>query len=139
MSSSCSFTPWETAPSTHWTEDFVGPRVGLDAVEKRKILQCRESNSAVQPVAGSYWYYFDYREGMRNILSAILASRVKCSKRTNGRAQVNALSMLVTRHVKYPQHISDKALDNIVLSKAVLSWLLNSVASVETVSSSISD
>jgi hypothetical protein len=39
---------------------FCGPRVDLDAVEKKKILQCRESNSAVQPVASSYWYYFGY-------------------------------------------------------------------------------
>jgi hypothetical protein len=25
-------------PSTHWIEDLVGPRAGLEAVEKRKIL-----------------------------------------------------------------------------------------------------
>jgi hypothetical protein len=30
--------------STHWIRGWVGPRVGLDAVEKRKILHCRESN-----------------------------------------------------------------------------------------------
>jgi hypothetical protein len=32
------FTFGETAPSTHWIEGRVGPRAGLDAMEKRKIL-----------------------------------------------------------------------------------------------------
>jgi hypothetical protein len=31
------FTPWKTAPGTHWIGCFVGPRDFLDAVEKRKI------------------------------------------------------------------------------------------------------
>jgi hypothetical protein len=37
------FIPRERAPSTHWIGGWVGPRVGLDAVEKRKILHCWES------------------------------------------------------------------------------------------------
>jgi hypothetical protein len=28
------FTPWERAPGTHWTGGWVGPRAGLDDVEK---------------------------------------------------------------------------------------------------------
>jgi hypothetical protein len=32
------FTPGERAHSTHWIVGWVGPRAGLDAVEKRKIL-----------------------------------------------------------------------------------------------------
>jgi hypothetical protein len=31
------FTPRERAPGTHWTGGWVGPRVVLDAVVKRKI------------------------------------------------------------------------------------------------------
>jgi hypothetical protein len=38
------FTSGEIAPRTHWIEGWVGPRAGLDAVEKRKILPCRELN-----------------------------------------------------------------------------------------------
>jgi hypothetical protein len=34
----CRFTPRERAPGTHWIEDWVGPRAGLDAVERRKFL-----------------------------------------------------------------------------------------------------
>jgi hypothetical protein len=34
----------KSPPSTHWIGGWVDPRVGLDAVEKRKILHCRESN-----------------------------------------------------------------------------------------------
>jgi hypothetical protein len=38
------FIPGEIARSTYWIGSWVGPRVGLDAVEKRQILYCRESN-----------------------------------------------------------------------------------------------
>jgi hypothetical protein len=33
-------------PGTHWIGGWVGPRAGLKAVEKGKILPCRESNPA---------------------------------------------------------------------------------------------
>jgi hypothetical protein len=32
------FTPGERAPGTHWIGGWLGPRAGLDAVEKIKIL-----------------------------------------------------------------------------------------------------
>jgi hypothetical protein len=32
------FTPGEEAPGTHWIGGWVGPRAGLDALDKRKIL-----------------------------------------------------------------------------------------------------
>jgi hypothetical protein len=32
------FTSREIAPCTHWIGGWVGPRVGLDDVEKRKIV-----------------------------------------------------------------------------------------------------
>jgi hypothetical protein len=39
------FTPEEKTPTTHWLVRWVGSRVDLDAVEKRKISSpCRESN-----------------------------------------------------------------------------------------------
>jgi hypothetical protein len=38
-------------PCTHWIGGKKSPIAGLDAVEKGKILHCRESNPAVQPVA----------------------------------------------------------------------------------------
>jgi hypothetical protein len=34
----CRFTPGERAPGTHWIGGWMGPRFGLDAVEKRQIL-----------------------------------------------------------------------------------------------------
>jgi hypothetical protein len=43
------FTPREIAPGTHWIGGWVGPRAGLDAVEKRRIsCPCRESNPGSQ-------------------------------------------------------------------------------------------
>jgi hypothetical protein len=32
------YTPKERAPGTHWVGGWVGPRAGLDIVEKRKFL-----------------------------------------------------------------------------------------------------
>jgi hypothetical protein len=36
--------PATLPPSTRWIGGWVGPRVGLNAVEKRKILHCQELN-----------------------------------------------------------------------------------------------
>jgi hypothetical protein len=38
------FTPGERVAGIHWIGGWVGSRTGLDAVEERKILHCRESN-----------------------------------------------------------------------------------------------
>jgi hypothetical protein len=38
------FYPRERAPGTHWIWGLVGPRAGLEAVEWRRVLHCRESN-----------------------------------------------------------------------------------------------
>jgi hypothetical protein len=43
--------PGEGAPGTHWMGGWVGPRVDLDAVEKRKIsYPYRESNFGRSPL-----------------------------------------------------------------------------------------
>jgi hypothetical protein len=34
------FTPVERAPSIHWIGDQVGPRMGLEDVGEKKILDC---------------------------------------------------------------------------------------------------
>jgi hypothetical protein len=40
-SSPARFTSGERAPGTHWIGDWVGPRAGLDDVEKREFLILR--------------------------------------------------------------------------------------------------
>jgi hypothetical protein len=57
-SQSCRFTPTETAPGTHWIGGWVGPRAGLDDVEK--ILDptgTRTPTPAVQRAASRYTNY----------------------------------------------------------------------------------
>jgi hypothetical protein len=49
--------PGKEPHSTHWIGGWVGPRISLDDVEKRKMLHCREWNlisSAVHSVAHRY-------------------------------------------------------------------------------------
>jgi hypothetical protein len=36
------FTPGEIAPGTHWKGGWMGPRTGLDDVERRKFLTLPE-------------------------------------------------------------------------------------------------
>jgi hypothetical protein len=49
------FTLGEQAPDTHWTGDLVGPRAGLNAMEKRKMsCPCWEPNPCIQSVACHY-------------------------------------------------------------------------------------
>jgi hypothetical protein len=52
----CRFTPGERAPGTHWVWGWVGPRAGLNDVEKRKFLtlpglKLRLLRCPAQPVA----------------------------------------------------------------------------------------
>jgi hypothetical protein len=47
--------PVERAPGTHWVEAWVGPRAGLEAMDKRKSLtSARNRIPAVQPIARRY-------------------------------------------------------------------------------------
>jgi hypothetical protein len=51
------FTPGERGPGNHWIGGWVGPRVGLDDVEKRKFLTLpgfKLHLSVVHPVASRY-------------------------------------------------------------------------------------
>jgi hypothetical protein len=52
------FNPGETAPGTHWIGGWVGPRTGLDDVERRQILSLPEHELATlrqsSPVASRY-------------------------------------------------------------------------------------
>jgi hypothetical protein len=41
----CRFTQDELAPGTHWIGGWLGPRTGLEAMEKKEITwPCQESN-----------------------------------------------------------------------------------------------
>jgi hypothetical protein len=51
--------PATLPPGIHWIRGWVGPRAGLDDVERRKILLLSGvelDTSAVQPVASRYTY-----------------------------------------------------------------------------------
>jgi hypothetical protein len=42
--------PAKEAPDTNWIRGWVGPRTGLDAMEKRTFCPARNRNPAVQSV-----------------------------------------------------------------------------------------
>jgi hypothetical protein len=55
------FTPGERTPGTHWIGGWVGPRAGLDAEARRKILcPCRGSNPD-RPARSQTLYWLSYR------------------------------------------------------------------------------
>jgi len=47
-----SFTPGVRAPGTHWLGNWVGPRAGLDAVEKKR------TTGTLFPEAGKGSFFF---------------------------------------------------------------------------------
>jgi hypothetical protein len=56
------FTPGERAPGTHCTGGWVGPRAGLDAEIRGKILcLCRRSNPGRPAVRSQTLYRLSYR------------------------------------------------------------------------------
>jgi hypothetical protein len=44
------FNPPGKDPGTHWTGGWVGPRAGLDAEARRKILYLCQGSNPVRPV-----------------------------------------------------------------------------------------
>jgi len=46
---SAAFTHRERAPGTYWLDGSVGPRIGLDAVVKRKIPSLRRDLNSDRP------------------------------------------------------------------------------------------
>jgi hypothetical protein len=66
-SRSCRFTPGERASDTHWIGGCVGPRGDVDAVAKRKILQCRELNpSRPAPISSLFRQRYPDSLGLGN-------------------------------------------------------------------------
>jgi hypothetical protein len=45
------FTPSERAPCTHWIGGCVGPRIGMDALSKRKIPSSHQESNPDHPIA----------------------------------------------------------------------------------------
>jgi hypothetical protein len=45
------FTPGDTAPNTHFIGGWMGPRAGLDLMEKKSFSPSWNRTSALQPVA----------------------------------------------------------------------------------------
>jgi hypothetical protein len=61
--------PLPLSPGIHWIGDWVSPRAGLDAVEKREILHCRESNlgrPAHSPAVNGRFYVFTNAKWIRS-------------------------------------------------------------------------
>jgi hypothetical protein len=68
-SRTCHFTPGEKAPGTHWIGGHVGPRAGLDAVEKRKILHFWKSNLGCSACSPSlFWLSYPDSSHMNEVL-----------------------------------------------------------------------
>jgi hypothetical protein len=48
------FTPGERATCTHWLGGWLGPRAGLDDMEKGTFLASNSDPSTIQPVVSRY-------------------------------------------------------------------------------------
>jgi hypothetical protein len=69
----CRFTSGERVPDTHWIGGWVGPRSGLNAVERRKIVHFRESNPR-HPARNPSLYWLMYPTPWRREIIQHLAA-----------------------------------------------------------------
>jgi hypothetical protein len=53
-SSPCRFNSRERAPGTHWIGGSVGPRAGLDAVDKKNLVPVGNRLPIFQPITRRY-------------------------------------------------------------------------------------
>jgi hypothetical protein len=66
------FAPGERTPGTHCIGGWVGPRAGLDAEARRKILcLCRGSNPG-RPVRSQTLYWLSYTGSLRRSVRSLL-------------------------------------------------------------------
>jgi hypothetical protein len=70
----CSLTPEEGAPSTHWIGGWVGPRAGLDTLEKRKISHCWESNPGCA-ASSSTLYWLSYPDSYNFVIELSIMAK----------------------------------------------------------------
>jgi hypothetical protein len=85
------FSPREEAPDTHWLRGWVGPKAGLDDVEKRNflILQGLElrplgspARSLKQSELAKYWSIYSIRDRMNPIKACSLFNTIQLSNVT---------------------------------------------------------
>jgi hypothetical protein len=76
----CRFTHGEGAPGIYWILGWVGPRVRLDAVEKRNILRCRELNPGRPARCYTDWAIptLILRDGEGGIFEKYSVQGIKC-------------------------------------------------------------
>jgi hypothetical protein len=85
------FTPEERVPVTHWIEGLVSLRTDLDAVAKRIVLRCRESNPGrPAPIPSLYLLNYQVARGSeRSICNvatvALLRIQICSSQNISGR------------------------------------------------------
>jgi hypothetical protein len=71
--------PREWAPGTHWVGDLVGPRAGLDDVEKRKFLTLPglELRPLSLPASSQSLYRLGYPGSLMIMIKKIIIFREK--------------------------------------------------------------
>jgi hypothetical protein len=63
----------EWVPGTHWIGGWVGYKSGLDAVEKRKVLHCRELNPD-RPARNPSFYHLSYPGSLIVIVGNVIVN-----------------------------------------------------------------
>jgi hypothetical protein len=94
------FTTDEKAPGTRCIGGWVGPRIGLDDIEKRLFLPHRNSNSdssVLKPVASRYssWSYLALK--MEEI--CLWETSMSADKITVSQLNLNGISVASCRHI----------------------------------------
>jgi hypothetical protein len=88
----CRFTPGVKASGVYWLGGWVGPRSGLDAVEKRKILHRQESNP-FPPALNPSLYRLSYPDSLYAYFSISVFICIRTSLRAYQYCDVDGASL----------------------------------------------
>jgi hypothetical protein len=74
------FTPGERTPGTHCIWGWVGPRAGLDAEVRGKILCLRRGSNPGSPIRSQTLYWLSYPGSPYCNVPFVIKLRIKCAQ-----------------------------------------------------------
>jgi hypothetical protein len=101
--------PGEIAPGTHWIGGWVGPRVGLDAVEKRKtepiFMKLGMYIRAPKPISTAYFINHFNQSVCLYVYHPVVARQLLCKKRYRSNEYTCTNKIIDGRVVFYAVHV----------------------------------
>jgi hypothetical protein len=116
--------PPRRAPGTHCIGRWIDPKAGLDAVEKRKILHCRESNAG-RPARSPSLYRLSYPDSSVYVTGLTFRKNVSPPSSRYNMVQNVGYDVYCVENILEPALSSESDLDLYVIIRKLLYSILN--------------